>query len=84
MPTAIFKSLIRHFWFRTTYFALTEPVPAKIRQQMGRRDAVLRDRAKPPHLVRWLAMTACWCRAPTLKRFRCSYAQRSSCSEPVS
>jgi glycine/D-amino acid oxidase-like deaminating enzyme len=54
MPTQLYKSLVRHFWFRTAYFALTEPVPAKIRQQMGRRDAVLRDSAVPPHLVRWV------------------------------
>ena len=55
MPTPLYKSLVRHFWFRTSYFALTEPVPAKIRQQMGRRDAVLRDSAEPPHLVRWVS-----------------------------
>ena len=54
MPTPLFKPLARHFWFRTTYFALTEPVPAKIRQLMGRRDAVLRDCAAPPHVVRWV------------------------------
>jgi glycine/D-amino acid oxidase-like deaminating enzyme len=54
MPTPLFKSLVRHFWFRTAYFALTEPIPAKIRQQMGRRNAVLRDSAQPPHLVRWV------------------------------
>jgi glycine/D-amino acid oxidase-like deaminating enzyme len=54
MPTPLYKSLIRHFWFRTAYFAQTEPVPARIRQQMGRRDAVLRDAGEPPHLVRWV------------------------------
>jgi glycine/D-amino acid oxidase-like deaminating enzyme len=54
MPTPLFKPLARHFWFRTVYFALTEPVPAKIRQLMGRRDTVLRDGASPPHVVRWV------------------------------
>ena len=54
MPTPLYKSLVRHFWLRTAYFALTEPVPAGIRHQMGRRDAVLRDGAEPPHLVRWV------------------------------
>jgi glycine/D-amino acid oxidase-like deaminating enzyme len=54
MPTPLFKSLARHFWFRTTYLALTEAVPAKIRQQLGRRAAVLRDAAEPPHVVRWV------------------------------
>ncbi len=54
MPTPLFKSLARHFWFRSTYLALTEPVPAKIRQLLGRRAAVVRDSAEPRHLVRWL------------------------------
>lgn len=54
IPTPLYKSLVRHFWIRTTYAALTGPVPAKIRHQMGRRDAVLRDSAQPPHLVRWV------------------------------
>jgi len=54
VPTSLYKSLIRHFWFRTTYFAQTEPVPARIRQQMGRREAILRDTAEPPHVIRWV------------------------------
>ncbi|MGH3524353.1 MAG: NAD(P)/FAD-dependent oxidoreductase, partial [Mycobacterium sp.] len=53
-PTSLYQSLARHFWFRTTYFADTEPVPAKIRQQMGRRAAVLRDMSEPPHMIRWV------------------------------
>ena len=55
LPTSLYKSLARHFWFRTAYFAQTEPAPASIRQQMGRRDAVVRDIAEPPHLIRWVA-----------------------------
>ena len=54
IPTALYKSLARHFWFRSAYFAQTEPVPARIRQLMGRRDAVIRDSAEPPHLIRWV------------------------------
>ena len=54
MPTQLFKSLARHFWFRRTYLALTSPVPAKIRHQLGRREAVVRDSADPPHVVRWI------------------------------
>jgi glycine/D-amino acid oxidase-like deaminating enzyme len=54
LPTQLYKSLQRHFWFRTAYFAQTEPVPMRIRQQMGTRLAVLRDSAEPPHLVRWV------------------------------
>ncbi len=54
MPTPLFKSLARHFWFRRTFLALTEPLPAKIRRQLGRGEAVVRDSALPPHLVRWV------------------------------
>jgi glycine/D-amino acid oxidase-like deaminating enzyme len=54
MPTPLFKSLVRHFWFRTTYLALTEPVPAKTRAQLGRRASVVRDSAQPPHVIRWV------------------------------
>ena len=53
-PTDLFASLQRHFWFRTTYLALTERVPAKIRQQLGGRSTVVRDSDDPPHLVRWV------------------------------
>jgi glycine/D-amino acid oxidase-like deaminating enzyme len=54
IPTALYKSLIRHFWLRTAYFAQTEPVPARIRQQMGRREGIVRDFAEPPHVIRWI------------------------------
>ena len=54
IPTPLCKSLARHFWFKSTYLALTERVPAKIRQQLGKRAAVVRDSADPPHLVRWV------------------------------
>ena len=53
-PTSLFKSLARHFWFKTAYRALTEPVPGRIRQQLGRRLAVARDAVDPPHVVRWV------------------------------
>ena len=49
MPAGVFRSLARHFWFRTAYLALTEPVPAKIRHQLGKRTTVVRDSAEPPH-----------------------------------
>jgi glycine/D-amino acid oxidase-like deaminating enzyme len=54
VPTALCASLARHFWFRSAYLALTEPVSAKVRQRLGRRAAVIRDAADPPHLVRWV------------------------------
>ena len=53
-PTALFKSLIRHFWLKSSFLALTAPIPAKVRHQLGRRAAVVRDLAEPPHLVRWV------------------------------
>ena len=54
MPSGVFHSLARHFWFRTSYLTLTEPVPARIRRTLGKRLAVVRDSAEPPHVVRWL------------------------------
>jgi glycine/D-amino acid oxidase-like deaminating enzyme len=55
VPThTLFKSLRRHFWFHTSYSALTEPVPAKIRQRLGRRASIVCDSAAPPHIVRWV------------------------------
>jgi glycine/D-amino acid oxidase-like deaminating enzyme len=55
MPTtSLYKSLARHFWFRTNYLVETEAVPAKIRSALGRRDAVVRDSAEPPHTMRWV------------------------------
>jgi glycine/D-amino acid oxidase-like deaminating enzyme len=54
MPTPLYKSLARHFWFRTTYLTETEAVPAKIRSGLGRRATVVRDSAEPPHTLRWV------------------------------
>jgi hypothetical protein len=48
-PTPLFGSLRRHFWFKSSYRALTEVLPAKIRQGLGKRAVVLRDAATPPH-----------------------------------
>jgi glycine/D-amino acid oxidase-like deaminating enzyme len=53
-PTMLFKSLRRHFWFRTTFVALTDPIHAKIRNQLGTRKTVVRDSADPYHVIRWL------------------------------
>jgi glycine/D-amino acid oxidase-like deaminating enzyme len=55
MPTAtLFRSLARHFWFKSTYLVLTDPVPARVRQQLGRRATVVRDSAEPRHLIEWI------------------------------
>ena len=55
MPTAALSgSLARHFWFKSSYLTLTEPVPVKIRHRLGNRSAVIRDIATPAHVVRWV------------------------------
>jgi glycine/D-amino acid oxidase-like deaminating enzyme len=54
VPTKLCASLVRHFWLRSTYLALTEPVPARVRQRLGGRDAVIRDIGEPAHVVRWV------------------------------
>jgi glycine/D-amino acid oxidase-like deaminating enzyme len=54
VPTPLFSSLERHFWFDTSYLVLTDPIPAKVRQRIGGPQAVLRDSAVPPHIVRWV------------------------------
>ena len=54
LPTPLFKSLVRHFWFRSAYMTTTEPLPAKLRQQMARSETVIRDAAEPPHTIRWI------------------------------
>jgi glycine/D-amino acid oxidase-like deaminating enzyme len=55
MPSKdFFQSLARHFWYRTRFHVVTDPIPAKIRRELGRRTAVLRDSADPPHVVRWI------------------------------
>ena len=54
IPTDLYHALARHFWFRSTYMALTDRVPAKVRQHLGKRTAVIRDAAEPPHIVRWI------------------------------
>lgn len=57
LPRALFKALARHFWFHTSYFAVTEPIPAKVRHALGIGSSgasrfVVRDSADPPHTIR--------------------------------
>ena len=51
--TAEFKSLRRHFKQRESYFALTEPVPAAVRRQLGDPHVVLSVASTSPHRIRW-------------------------------
>jgi len=50
MPTPLFKALARHFWFHTTYAVQTEPVPAKIRQQIGFGRSAKASRLRSPEI----------------------------------
>jgi glycine/D-amino acid oxidase-like deaminating enzyme len=54
MPTPLFKALARHFWYRSSFLALTARLPAKIRNQLGRKASVIRDLVAPPHVIRWV------------------------------
>ena len=51
IPT--FKSLARHFRIMNTYAVITPPLPAKMRAQLGDRDAMLWDSQQPYHYLRW-------------------------------
>jgi glycine/D-amino acid oxidase-like deaminating enzyme len=51
--TAEFKPLRRHFKPREAYLVLTEPVPAAVRRQLGRREVTLRDLRVPHHRLAW-------------------------------
>ncbi len=51
--TAEFKPLRRHFRARETYLALTEPVPAAMRRQLGRAGVTVRDMRSPHHRLVW-------------------------------
>ena len=55
LPTDLFRSLARHFWFHTRFLVLTDPIPAKIRRQLGDPTVIVRDLAEPAHVVRRFA-----------------------------
>ena len=48
------RALRRHLHPRQGYGVVTEPLPAAVRREIGRRSAVVRDWTVPPHFVRWL------------------------------
>jgi glycine/D-amino acid oxidase-like deaminating enzyme len=54
VPTSLFASLQRHVAVWSSFFALTDFVPAPIRRKLGAQNLVVRDSAEPPHLVRWV------------------------------
>jgi glycine/D-amino acid oxidase-like deaminating enzyme len=53
MPTPLFGTLVRHFWFKSAFLTMTAPIPAKIRNQLGAPTEVVRDMAVPCHVLRW-------------------------------
>jgi glycine/D-amino acid oxidase-like deaminating enzyme len=54
VPTALYKALVRHFWLKDRFSVLTDRIPAKVRQRLGTRAAVMVDAAVPPHMIRWV------------------------------
>ena len=48
------RALRRHFTPSVSYAVVTEPMPAAVRRETGRRTAGLRDTAAPPHVLRWM------------------------------
>jgi glycine/D-amino acid oxidase-like deaminating enzyme len=51
---SLFKPLARHMTPRTTYLALTNPVPARTRKILGSRDYLLCEAAESPHRIAWV------------------------------
>ena len=48
------RALRRHLHPQVSYAVATEPLPAAVRRELGRRAAALRDSSSPPHFLRWL------------------------------
>lgn len=48
------RALRRHFQPTLSYGVVTEPLPAAVRRETGKRSTAMRDTANPPHLLRWL------------------------------
>jgi glycine/D-amino acid oxidase-like deaminating enzyme len=53
-PFQDLRALRRHLEAVHTYGVVTEPLPAAVRREVGKRAASLRDGASPPHVLRWL------------------------------
>ena len=54
-PLPDLRALRRHVTATSLYGAVTEPLPAAVRKQVGRREAAIEDAGQPLRLVRWLA-----------------------------
>lgn len=52
-PIRDLRALWRHFAAMHTYVVATEPLPAPMRREVGRRATTMRDSVQPPHFLRW-------------------------------
>lgn len=48
------RALRRHFAPALSYAVVTEPLPAAVRRETGKRGSAIRDTASPPHVLRWM------------------------------
>ena len=48
------RALRRHFAPVLSFATVTQPLPAAVRREVGKRAAAVRDTHKPPHVLRWL------------------------------
>jgi glycine/D-amino acid oxidase-like deaminating enzyme len=53
-PIQDLRALRRHLRPREAYAVVTEPLPAAVRRELGRRAAAIQDAVSPPHFLRWL------------------------------
>jgi glycine/D-amino acid oxidase-like deaminating enzyme len=53
-PLPDLRALRRHLSTEQGYAVVTEPLPAAVRRELGRRVASLTDAGTPPHFLRWL------------------------------
>jgi glycine/D-amino acid oxidase-like deaminating enzyme len=53
-PGPLFKQLRRHVREQDAYVVVTEPLDAKMRRAVGRRNAILTEFGNHPHWLRWL------------------------------
>ena len=53
-PSAVFRSLERHFKRLQTHLVVTESLPAAVRRETGRLRAIVRDCESPSHALGWL------------------------------
>ena len=54
-PTELVKALRRHFRFEDRYTVMTEPLPAAVRAEIGKRAGILCDTESPAHRLWWTA-----------------------------